>query len=55
MGMVGSFGGAYLGKKLNVFVKSFGTAIVGALCIINGIGGYAGGLPNNIFAGSESV
>ena len=46
---------AYLGKKLNVFVKSFGTAIFGSYCIIKGIGGYAGGLPKNIFTGSEHI
>ena len=55
IGIVGSWGGAYLGKKLNTFVKSVGTAIFGAFCIIKGIGGYAGGLPKNIFAGSETV
>jgi len=55
MAIAGSIGGAYLGKKLNVFVKSVGTAFFGALCIIKGIGAYAGGLPKNIFAGSESI
>jgi hypothetical protein len=41
--------GFYLGKKLNKFVKTAGTAIIGSFLLVRGVGSYLGGYPGMSF------
>lgn len=50
-GISSSFFGAYLGKKLNLLVRSITTSVFGSYLIIIGINKYLGGLPNDIWSG----
>jgi len=45
MAIIGSLLGAYFGKKLNLLVRSLGTALVGSGFIIKGLAEYLGGVP----------
>jgi len=55
-GIMGSVMGAYFGKKLNLLVRSSGTAIFGSYCVIKGVGSYLGGMPdeNSIYDSAKS-
>ena len=44
--ILGSILGAYFGKKLNLIVRSLGTAVVGSGFIIKGVNEYLGGVPS---------
>lgn len=45
IGIAGLVLGAIIGQKLAKFVKSIGTAIIGAFLIVHGVGQFAGGFP----------
>ena len=52
-GIFSSYAGAYFGRKLNLIVRSCGTAICGSYLIIKGLNFYFGGLPPDLFAGED--
>lgn len=46
--ILGVFVGLYLGKLYNVYVRSFGTALLGSFLLVRGIGCYAPGWPADL-------
>jgi hypothetical protein len=38
--------GAYIGRAFDKYIKSAGTAIIGSVVLMNGIGSYVGGFPD---------
>jgi hypothetical protein len=37
--------GAYIGRTFDMYIKSAGTAIIGSVILMNGVGSYVGGFP----------
>ena len=46
--IVGALVCGYLGKQMNKFIRSLGTAFVGAFLLVRGIAFYAGGYPDEV-------
>lgn len=53
-GMASSIFAAYMGKKLNLLVRSCGTSFFGSYLIIKGMNAYLGGLSGGLFTGHET-
>ena len=54
-GVASAVTGAIFGKKLNLLVRSCGTAVFGSYLIIKGVNAYLGGLPLGIFSGEDLI
>jgi hypothetical protein len=46
--------GAYIGRSFDKYIKSAGTAIIGSVVLMNGVGSYVGGFPD-LFSSSVKV
>lgn len=44
--LVGSLVGAYTGKRLEKYIKAAGTAVIGSVILMKGVGSYVGNFPD---------
>lgn len=54
-GSASAVAGAIFGKKLNLLVRSCGTALFGSYLIIKGVNEYLGGLPLGMLSGEQLI